>query len=151
MQFFAPHALFQGSISQTIGSNSLIRNGESCLATSVVLDSFTVVSRWIYSLFVGIDANFRLKRMNVSNHLRDPGLNHGYAFVVEDGCFRQYLRDYGDKIPDDKSTCNNHDAIKLANMRGSHGTDASGVGSTDCIRHDMKRPCSIGDLQKGER
>ena len=131
-----------------IGSNSLSRNGKCCLATSVVL--VAMISRWIYSLFVGLDANFCLKRMNVSNQHRDPGLNHGYAYVVEDSCFWQYLCDYSDRVPDDKSTCNNHDAIKLANMRGSHGTDASGVGSTDCIRHDMKRPVSIGDLQKGE-
>ncbi len=28
---------------------------------------------------------------------------------------------------------------------------ASGVGTVDCTRHDMKHPASVGDLQKGER
>ncbi len=28
---------------------------------------------------------------------------------------------------------------------------ATGVATVDCSRHDMKRPCSVGDLQKGER
>ncbi|OBZ73874.1 hypothetical protein A0H81_05915 [Grifola frondosa] len=85
-------------------------------------------------LFVGIDANFRLKRKKVSSDSVDPGLNHRYAYFVET-----------------KGTCNNHDALKLAHMKGSHGTAASGVGCVECTRHDMKRPCSVSDLQKGER
>jgi hypothetical protein len=28
---------------------------------------------------------------------------------------------------------------------------ATGVGTVDCARHDVKRPNSVGDLQKGER
>ena len=89
--------------------------------------------------------------MNVSSDGRDPGLNHGYAYVVENGNFKKYLQEYDPKIPDDKSTCNNHDAIKSASMRGGKGTDASGMGTTECSRHDMKRPNAVGDLQKGER
>lgn len=102
-------------------------------------------------MFLGIDANFRLKRMNVSNDEKDPGLNHGYAYVVENTKFNQYLLNYGNLVPDDKSTCNNHDAIKSASMRGGKGTTASGLGTIECSRHDMKRPNSVGDLQKGER
>jgi hypothetical protein len=100
---------------------------------------------------VGLDANFRLKRMNISSDDRDPGLNHGYAYVVENKKFKNYLMEYDLKIPDDKSTCNNHDAIKSASMRGNRGTDASGMGTTECSRHDMKHPNAVGDLQKGER
>ena len=89
--------------------------------------------------------------MNVSNHHRDPGLNHGYAYVVEDTKYKQYLRNFDTIVSEEKSTCNNHDAIKSANMRGSEGTDANGAGTVECSRHDMKRPTSVGDLQKGER
>src|SRR6266704_731348 len=63
---------------------------------------------------VSMNANFRLKRVNVSSDERDPGLNHGFAYVVENTPFSTYLATYGEKIPDDKSTCNNHDAIKSA-------------------------------------
>ncbi|KAF8879143.1 hypothetical protein BD779DRAFT_1612947 [Infundibulicybe gibba] len=97
--------------------------------------------KWRYALFLGIDANFRLKRLNVSNSERDPGLNHGYAYFVHDTAFKEFLKD----------TCNNHDAIKSASIRGGKGTAASGVGTIECSRHDMKRPVSLGDLQKGER
>ena len=85
-------------------------------------------NRWLYALFVGIDANFRLKQMNVSTDARDPGLNHGYAYLVERESFEKYLDKYGEKIPDDKSSCNNHDAIKSASMRGGKATAASGLG-----------------------
>ncbi|KAJ3513190.1 hypothetical protein NLJ89_g3087 [Agrocybe chaxingu] len=107
--------------------------------------------QWLYSLFIGIDANFCLKRMNVSSDLQDPGLNHGYAYVVDNTEFQAYLAKYGKAIPDDKSTCNNHDAIKSASARGGHGTAASGSGTAECARHDMKCPNAVGDLQKGER
>jgi hypothetical protein len=102
-------------------------------------------------VFLGIDTNFRLKRMNVSTDERDPGLNHGYAYVVEHEKFEKYLDDYGPRIPDDKSSCNNHDAIKSASMRGGKGTAASGLGTVECSCHDMKWPTVVGDLQKGEQ
>lgn len=107
---------------------------------------------WIYTLFLAIDANFRLKRLAVSTDVRDPGLNHGYAYVVEEEKFKQYLKDYEDRVPaEPDTTCNHYDAIKSANSRGGKGLASSGAGTVDCSRHDMKRPVSVGDLQKGER
>ena len=103
-----------------------------------------IIFRWLHSLFVGIDANFRLKHVNISNDERDPGLNHGYAYVVENTAFKKYLHEFGDIVLDDKSTCNNHDAIKSASVRGGKGTAASGLGTAEC-------PTAVSDLQKGER
>jgi Kyakuja-Dileera-Zisupton transposase len=87
----------------------------------------------------------------VSTEQRDPGLNDGYAYIVGTTKFKEYLKEYDMKIPEDKSTCNNHDAIKLASMQGGKGTDATGIATAECSRHDMKRPTAMGDLQKGER
>ncbi|KAF8960093.1 hypothetical protein BDZ97DRAFT_2060892 [Flammula alnicola] len=53
--------------------------------------------QWLYSLFLSIDANFRLKRLNVSNDQCDPGLNHGYAYVVENMKFKKYLDEFNSK------------------------------------------------------
>jgi hypothetical protein len=50
-----------------------------------------------------------------------------------------------------KSTCNSHNAVNNANTRDSRGVDVTGVGAVDCARHNLKRPLSVGDLQKGER
>ncbi|KAF8191761.1 hypothetical protein BJ912DRAFT_1021968 [Pholiota molesta] len=107
--------------------------------------------QWLYSLFIGIDANFRLKRLNVSSSERDPGLNRGYAYMVEEQKFKSYLHEFDNRVSDEKSGCNNHDAIKSANIRGGKGAAASGLGTAECSRHDMKRPLGVGDLQKGER
>jgi hypothetical protein len=43
----------------------------------------TWADRFLYALFLGIDANFRLKRKDVSSEAKDPGLNHGWAFYCE--------------------------------------------------------------------
>ncbi|KAJ2935743.1 hypothetical protein H1R20_g1351, partial [Candolleomyces eurysporus] len=108
-------------------------------------------NQWLHALFLAIDANFRLTRRMVSDDLKDPGLNRGYAYIVEETKFKEYLAVFGEQIPDDKSTCNNHDAIKSASIRGGRGFAASGLGTVQCSRHDMKRPNGSGDLQKGER
>jgi hypothetical protein len=49
-----------------------------------------------------------------------------------------------------KSTCVVHDAVDEPD-REAYGTAASGIGTVDCVRHNMKRPNGVGDLQKGER
>ena len=95
--------------------------------------------------------NFRLKRLNISKAADDPNLNKGRAYFVEEGSFQNYLQKFESEIPNDTSTCSNYDAIKLASMCGGKGTATSGVGTVECIRHDMKRPASVGDLQKGKR
>jgi hypothetical protein len=110
-----------------------------------------IISRWKYSLFVGIDANFRLKRLDVSSEDMDPGLNHGFAYFVDTPQYYNYLNTYGKMIQDDKSSCNDHNALKLASMKGGKGIASTGVVTVDCARHDMKRPVSVADLQKGER
>ncbi|EAU89964.1 hypothetical protein CC1G_05880 [Coprinopsis cinerea okayama7 len=107
--------------------------------------------RFIYQLFIALDANFRLKRQAVSSDENDPGLSHGYAYFVEERQFKHHLTIYNTLIEDDKSTCNNHDAIKSASIRGGRGTAASGIGTAQCSRHDMARPLGVCDLQKGER
>ncbi|KAL4261314.1 CxC2-like cysteine cluster KDZ transposase-associated domain-containing protein [Pleurotus pulmonarius] len=106
---------------------------------------------WIYSLFLAIDANFRLKRLSASNDIRDPGLNQGFAYFVEEKKYKEFLAATTDLIATEASTCSNYDAVKLANIRGGHGVSASGVGAIECARHDMKRPVSVGDLQLGEK
>lgn len=104
---------------------------------------------YVNRLFLGVDANFRLVRLDVSSDIRDPGLNHGFAYFVEESAFQSHLAQFHDKLPTETNTCNNHDAIKLASLRGK-GTAASGVGAVVCARHDMRRPSSVADLHKGE-
>ena len=50
-----------------------------------------------------------------------------------------------------RSTCVKHHAVKDANTKRSENLAATGIGTIDCARHNMKLPCSVGDLQKGEK
>ncbi|KAG1741401.1 hypothetical protein EDD22DRAFT_786709, partial [Suillus occidentalis] len=106
--------------------------------------------RWLYGIFLAIDANFRLVRKNVSSDAVDPGLSHGWSYVVEEKGYKTFLNEVG-KQPQEKSTCTSHNAVNLAETKNSHGLAATGAGTVDCARHNFKRPCAVGDLQKGEK
>ncbi|KAJ7161709.1 hypothetical protein C8R46DRAFT_1284049 [Mycena filopes] len=92
---------------------------------------------FIYALFLAIDANFRLKRKDVSTEEDDPGLGDGWSFF---GPVKPYM-EHLDKHWDQKQEPD----------RESLGTVSSGIGTVDCARHNMERPNAVGDLQKGER
>ncbi|KAG6819407.1 hypothetical protein H0H93_012104, partial [Arthromyces matolae] len=105
--------------------------------------------KYLYALFVALDANFKLKRKTVSSEERDPSLGQGWAFFVEETKYKAFLNDFWhEKQP--KSNCVSHDAVNKPD-REARGLAASGAGTVDCSRHDLKRPCSVGDLQLGER
>src|ERR1700722_9668240 len=106
--------------------------------------------RWLYSLFVGIDANFKLKRKKVSSEKVDPSLSQGWSFFVEETKFKAFLDKHG-TLPQERSTCSNYNAMAKANSKDTRFLDSTGAGTVDCIRHDMKRPNGVCDLQKGER
>ncbi|KAJ6517927.1 hypothetical protein C8R47DRAFT_959948, partial [Mycena vitilis] len=104
---------------------------------------------FLYALFLAIDANFRLKRKDVSTEAYDPGFGNGWAFFGEVESYMAYLDKYWDD-KQERSTCVAHDAVDKPD-RESLGTVSSGIGTVDCARHNMKRPNGVGDLQKGER
>ena len=106
--------------------------------------------RYLHALNIGLDANFRLKRKAVSSNVADPGLSQGFSYFVSDQPFREYLEPRANE-KEPKSSCSRHDAVNLADMRPGLGYAASGVGTVECTRHNMKRPSAVGDLQLGER
>lgn len=52
---------------------------------------------FIYTLFVAIDTNFRLKRCTISNETRDPALGSGWGYFVSDHEYREYLLGVADQ------------------------------------------------------
>ncbi|KAG1732422.1 uncharacterized protein EDB91DRAFT_1238762 [Suillus paluster] len=103
------------------------------------------------TLFLAIDANFRLIHRNVSSDAVDPRLNHGYAFFVEETEYKDILA-LCNRVGNaqEKSMCSSHSAVNLADTRALHGLAATGAGTIDCAWHNFKCPCSVGNLQKGE-
>ncbi|KIJ60877.1 hypothetical protein HYDPIDRAFT_116748 [Hydnomerulius pinastri MD-312] len=105
---------------------------------------------WLYMVFLAIDANFRLKRKNVSSDEADPALGSGWAYFVEEREYKSYLAARVSDVQE-KSTCSGHTAVNLADTKASRGLAATGVGTVDCSRHGFKLPHGVGDLQKGEK
>ncbi|KAG1897298.1 uncharacterized protein F5891DRAFT_1129937 [Suillus fuscotomentosus] len=106
--------------------------------------------RWMYALFVAIDANFRLKQKVVSNNITDPSLSRGWTYFVEEAGYKEFLTEKID-IVQEKSTCSSHTAVNMADTKINRGLAATGLGTIDCARHNMKRPNAVGDLQKANR
>jgi hypothetical protein len=52
----------------------------------------------LHALFLALDANFRLKRKNVSSNEADPGLSKGWAYIVEDTKYKVHLELHKDEI-----------------------------------------------------
>jgi hypothetical protein len=50
--------------------------------------------RWLYSLFLGLDANFRLKRKDVSSDRRDGSLSLGWSYFVPNDLYNEHLAKY---------------------------------------------------------
>jgi hypothetical protein len=54
--------------------------------------------RWLYALFLGIDANFHLKHKKISSDKANPDLNHGCAYFVEEREYKEYLSQFIDEV-----------------------------------------------------
>ncbi|KAG5650682.1 hypothetical protein H0H81_011391, partial [Sphagnurus paluster] len=105
--------------------------------------------RYLYALFVGIDANFHLKRKIFSSEARDPSLAGRCAFFVEEAAYKKYLVKCWDN-KQEKSHCVSHNVVNKPDQE-ARSLAASGAGTIDCSRHDFKRPLGVRDLQRGER
>ncbi|KAJ7715761.1 hypothetical protein B0H16DRAFT_1667046 [Mycena metata] len=106
-------------------------------------------NKFLYILFLAIDACFRLKRRLISSELKDPALGSGWSYMVENTKYREYLLTVTDQK--EMSTCSGLAALDYANTKFSRGYSATGVGMGVCARHEFVQANGVGDLQKGER
>ncbi|KAJ8482732.1 hypothetical protein ONZ45_g14849 [Pleurotus djamor] len=105
--------------------------------------------KFIYTLFIALDACFRLKRRLVSSVKKDPGLGIGWSYFVEREPFRKYLLGVTDQK--EISTCSGLAALDYANTKFSRGYAVTGVCLGVCARHEMIQRNGAVDLQVGER
>ena len=126
--------------------------------------SMTAHHRWLYSLFIAIDANFRLKLK--ARGIKDLELASGLAYFVNNGKFEAHLKDHTDEdnvsiscflsldrefTRQEIETCGTEfHAVNQANSKRSKDYTVSGVGAVVC-RHGLVRKNGVVDLQKGER
>ncbi|KAG1808439.1 uncharacterized protein BJ212DRAFT_1238461, partial [Suillus subaureus] len=101
--------------------------------------------RWLYGLFLAIDANFCLKRQIVSKDAVDPSLSHGWGYFVNETAYKTHLTDHGMEAQE-KSMCTSHNAMNMAESKSSKGLAATGLGTINCAQHNMKLPNGVGEV-----
>ncbi|KAJ8502454.1 hypothetical protein ONZ45_g11741 [Pleurotus djamor] len=105
--------------------------------------------KFLYMLFVSIDANFRLKNRLRKNEKTDPGLHTGLAYFVPQQPYNEHILRHVTEA--DISSCSGFSAMSRADSKSTSGLRYTGVGMCVCSRHEMVRALGVGDLQKGER
>lgn len=64
------------------------------MGSQVLIDDLFIV-RFLYTLFLAVDANFKLK--GKARGLKDIELMPGWAFCVEETAYQKHLLDYVDE------------------------------------------------------
>ncbi|KAF7349498.1 CxC2 domain-containing protein [Mycena sanguinolenta] len=108
--------------------------------------------KFIYFLFLAMDANFRLSNRSVSSEAADPIMGDGLGYFCkrhgEDG-YNAHVSKYANET--ELSNCSGFQAMSQANTRRTKGLRSTGIAGVTCSRHNMWRANGIGDLQVGER
>ncbi|KAF8196616.1 hypothetical protein K438DRAFT_1585485 [Mycena galopus ATCC 62051] len=105
--------------------------------------------RFLYTLFLAIDACFRLKRKKVSSWAADPSIQDGWAYFVPSVEYHEFVKTLGDQK--EMSTCTGLAALDHANTKYAQGYAATGCGMVTCGRHEIVAKNGVGDLQNGEK
>jgi hypothetical protein len=61
--------------------------------------------RYLHQLFLALDANFRLKRRDVSGEDKDPSYSLGWAYFVPEIAYRAHLKKYESEIVQSVGIC----------------------------------------------
>ncbi|KAF7343820.1 CxC2 domain-containing protein [Mycena sanguinolenta] len=105
--------------------------------------------RFLYAVFLAIDACFRLKRRKISSWWADPSLQDGWSYFVPSQGYAEFVKGLGDQT--EMSTCTGLAALDHANTKYAQGYAATGCGMVTCGRHEVVCKNGVGDLQKGEK
>ena len=71
---------------------NLLYTGQSSFTGIYSQISMTKMPRYLHTLFASADANFRMKRKDVSSDEADPGLSKGWAYFVADAGYRAHIK-----------------------------------------------------------
>ncbi|KAJ6458780.1 hypothetical protein C8R45DRAFT_1056277 [Mycena sanguinolenta] len=105
--------------------------------------------RFIYALFLAIDACFRLKLKKISSWWADPSLQDGWVYFVPSQPYAEFVKTLGDQ--NEMSTWTGLAALDHSNTKYAQGYAATGCGMVTCGRHEVMCKNSVRELQKGEK
>ncbi|KAH8109623.1 hypothetical protein DFH11DRAFT_1469634, partial [Phellopilus nigrolimitatus] len=112
-------------------------------------ETVSELERWLYTQFIAVDANFKLKSKD--RGLRDIELAPGWVYFVNEEQYQAGIRLLPDE-EDEPNTCQSqHNAILAANSRNGLNYKTRGAGAAICGRHSFMLKNAVGDLAMGER
>ncbi|KAF8992130.1 hypothetical protein BDQ17DRAFT_1432627 [Cyathus striatus] len=116
----------------------------------------TVAENWqdagpllfLYTMFLAVDANFKLKGKD--RKLDDIDLLTNKEAFVDQSEYLNHIQNYNEQS--EMNMCQSkHDAIVRASTCSTPGYAVSSTALVLCSRHSLVRRNGVGDLQKGER
>lgn len=126
---------------------------------------FKLFLRWLYSYFLAVNANFRLKLK--SRGISNPKIGSGWSYFVGNEEYGKHVSQkntemevsslelfiLANRIIRSKAVSCSSDfhTINQANSKSSKDYIASGVVACVCVRHSLMQKNGVGDLQRGER
>ncbi|GBE80334.1 hypothetical protein SCP_0300490 [Sparassis crispa] len=148
----AGHSYDSGSISST-NPGALAVQCRACLHSGINLSDrwkdSSSADRWLYTLFISHEANFRLSNCVHACDQRDLWLAPGMVYFVHNEQYADFIKNFIKQ--EEIRTCVGFAALMNTLNRKAKGLRSTGVGSVSCSRHELFRPMGLGDLQKGER
>uniref|UniRef100_A0A0W0GCP1 Uncharacterized protein n=1 Tax=Moniliophthora roreri TaxID=221103 RepID=A0A0W0GCP1_MONRR len=104
--------------------------------------------KWLYSLLVAKDANFKQKAWARPNNHHDMPLGPGWGCTIHYKPYLEEMTKYANQ--DEISHCVSFSTIWNANNKKAKGLRATGVGTITCSHHELVQPNGLGDLQVGD-
>ncbi|KAF9493235.1 hypothetical protein BDN71DRAFT_1483564 [Pleurotus eryngii] len=111
--------------------------------------SLVLRNRFLYTLFVSVNANFQLKNHLRKNELLNPGLHTGLAYFVPQAPYTEHILKHISQT--NISSCSGFAAMSQADSKSMQGLCYTGVGMCICTCHELVHPLEVGDLQKGKQ
>ncbi|KAJ7242525.1 hypothetical protein C8J57DRAFT_1526216 [Mycena rebaudengoi] len=102
---------------------------------------------YMYNLLTAQDCNFRLINRNVSSAAKDPIVDDGMGFFVNNELYTQHLANHVSE--EEISSCSGFQAMFLANAKRVKGLRTTGLAGVTCTHHNNWM--RLGPLQLGER
>ncbi|KAG2054274.1 hypothetical protein BDR06DRAFT_982471 [Suillus hirtellus] len=99
-------------------------------------EQIDIFLKFLYAIFLALDANFHLKNCLWSSEANNPGLHTGLAYFVPNKPYRAHILNNASQ--NDISSCSGFKTLVHTKTKFSNGLWATGVGLCLCAHHEFK-------------
>ncbi|KAG2119461.1 uncharacterized protein F5147DRAFT_647419 [Suillus discolor] len=98
---------------------------------------------WLYTRSLVMDRNFKAEHLHATNPADEVSLMDSRGFMVGNAMYKEHLAIAKDAVQ--RSECNNHHAVNLANASRQR-LEATGISGCACVRHGCFVPHAMYTL-----